>query len=80
MEANNEQLSADTQAIINEVKDESRKAVLTKIKKWAGVIWHVPGIKNAALSLLVKLLIRVGLPAGAGALILNLLEAVGANL
>jgi len=50
------------------------------VKKWAGIIWHVPGIQNAVLSAIVKLLVRVGLPAGLGTLILAVADAVGNNL
>lgn len=60
--------------------EDQERSILSTVKKWAGIVWHVPGVKNAALSLVAKTLIRVGLPAGLGALIIGVAEAVGSNI
>lgn len=51
-----------------------------KIKHWAGIVWHVPGVENAALQIVIKILVRVGLPSAAGAVVIGVAEAVGASL
>lgn len=70
----------ETQSPVTLPEDQERLSILSRVKKWAGIIWHVPGVKNAALSVATKVLIRIGLPAGLGALIVGVAEAVGSNI
>lgn len=52
----------------------------TKIKKWGNIVWNAPGVKNAIAAVVVKTLVRVGLPAGAGVLVVAVAEAVAEAL
>jgi len=79
MTDNNQQLELDL-APASEISSTPKSTLFQQVKKWAGIIWHVPGIQSAALSLIVKLLVRVGLPAGLGTLIVAVADAIGGNL
>lgn len=50
------------------------------IKKYASVIWHVPGVENAALKLVAKLLIRAGLGAGGASVVVAIVEALASSI
>ena len=54
--------------------------VVNGIKKWGNIVWNAPGVKNAVAAAVVKIIVRVGLPAGAGALIIAVAEAVAGGL
>lgn len=54
--------------------------VIKGIKKWGRIIWNAPGVKNAVAAAVVKVIVRVGLPAGAGALVIAVAEAVAGGL
>lgn len=54
--------------------------VISRIKKWGHIVWNAPGVRNAVLAAVVKIIVRVGLPAGAGALIIAVAEAVAGGL
>jgi len=74
MEANNEQQNLEAPV------PETKPSTFETIKKWAGIIWHVPGVKNAALAFAAKVIVRAGLPVGVGALVIGIAEAIGSNL
>jgi hypothetical protein len=54
--------------------------VFQGIKKWVKVLWAVPAVKSAALTLVVRAVVFVGLPAGATVLAAPVIEAVVSNL
>ena len=58
----------------------TKKKTLDKIKAMGAAIWNVPGVKNAALATLVKLLVRVGIGAGAATLILTVADTAATSL
>jgi len=58
----------------------AKPSLVAQVKKWGAIIWHVPGVENAVLSIVAKLVVRIGLSAGAGALVVGVIEAVAANL
>lgn len=54
--------------------------VIKGIKKWGNIVWNAPGVKNAVAAVVVKTLVRVGLPAGAGVIVIAVAEAVAGGL
>jgi hypothetical protein len=54
--------------------------VIKGIKKWGHIIWNTPGVKNAVAAGVVKVIVRVGLPAGIGAVVIAVAEAVAGGL
>ena len=58
----------------------TKAEVAASIKKWIKVAWDVPAIKSVALTLIVRAILFVGLPAGAGVVAAPLVEAIVNNL
>jgi hypothetical protein len=57
------------------------KAELTaSIKKWVKVAWDVPQVKSVAITLVVRAILFIGLPAGASLVAAPLVEAIVNNL
>ena len=54
--------------------------VVKELKKWGHIVWNAPGVKNAVAAVVVKTLVRVGLPAGAGAIVIAVAEAVAGGI
>ena len=54
--------------------------VVEGIKKWVKVLWAVPAVKSVALTLIVRAIVFVGLPAGATVLAAPVVEAIVSNL
>ncbi|WP_161626376.1 hypothetical protein [Sphingobium ummariense] len=54
--------------------------VVQNIKKWGNIIWNAPGIRSAAIAVAIKMLVRIGLSAGAATLLLAVAEAVAGGL
>lgn len=54
--------------------------VVEGIKKWVKVLWAVPAVKSVALTLIVRAIVFVGLPAGATVFAAPVVEAIVSNL
>lgn len=54
--------------------------VVQNLRKWGSIIWNAPGIRSAAIAVAIKMLVRIGLSAGAATLVLAVAEAVAGGL